>query len=289
MTSAARARAPRRRSRAWVLGALLVAACGSGPVVLGRLEDSASNVPDGGQGAETAADVVIADGDVCEPPAPSKHFAFDGTGTDVLDLRGGPSAHLYGGATLDGTGIVHLDGVDDYVDLPNGIFAGLDEVTIAVWVRRLGGPAGYRRIFDFGTTGDGEDPPLDASVTGRSYLAATTNTGNVPPGLAVLMSAGGPGGELVAASDVVLEKELRLVVVTVSHDALSLYHQGILVARVPRSVPLASIVDVNAWLGRSQYSADGFFEGDYADLRIYGRALADCAVQKLQAQGSDPR
>jgi hypothetical protein len=278
-----------RGSFAVLTVAIAAAACSSGPIALGRLEGTSSAVTDAGSDAESTPNVPsTADGGVCDAPAPTRHYTFDGTGTAVVDLRGGPNATVHGGAALDGSGVLHLDGIDDWVDLPNGILGGKEEVSIAVWVRRLGGPAAYKRIFDFGTTGDGEDPPLGASTTGRTYLAATPDTGNVPSGLAVMMSAGGPPGEIVAPSDVVLEKELRLVVVVVSRETLSLFHQGILVTRVPRSVPLTSIVDDNAWLGRSQYSADGFFEGDYADLRIYDQAIADCAVRSLYAQGSSP-
>lgn len=277
-----------KRGRAWVIG-LLFTACSAGPLPLGRLDGTSATAPlpeagtDGGDvGATPDAD------DVCEPPVPARHYAFDGEGAEVVDLQGGPSAHAFGGAVQDGTGTLHLDGVDDYVALPKDLLAGMSEASVAVWVRQLGGPAGYKRIFDFGTGSRGADPPLDASTAGVSYLATTIHTGNVPSGLAVLMSAGGPPNEIVALSDVILEKEMRFVVVAVSKDTLSLFHEGTLVARIPRSVPLSSIVVDNAWLARSQYSADGFFEADYGDVRIYDRALSDCAVRKLHVQGPNP-
>ena len=81
---------------------------------------------------------------------------------------------------------------------------------------------------------------------------------------------------------------MLFVVVVVSAESLSLFYEGNLVARVPRSVDLGVISDVNAWLGRSQYSADGYFEADYAVFRVFDRALTDCEVAKLAAQGSSP-
>jgi hypothetical protein len=275
--------------RAIVAAGLILGACSSGPLALGRLDESAaaaadSGVVDGAPDAVRSPDANAA----CEAPTARRHYAFDGVGTDVVDRAGGPNGHLRGGASLDGSGLAHLDGIDDYVDLPNTLLAGSSEVSIAVWIRQLGGPSAYRRVFDFGSTGDGPDPPLDASTAGRSYFAVATATGNVPPGLAVLLSASGPGGEIVALSDVRLDKELRFVVVVASNDALSLFYEGALVSRVPRSVALASVLVDNAWLGRSQYSADGFLEADYADVRLYDRALTDCEVQKLFAEGVDP-
>ncbi|MCW5837714.1 MAG: LamG domain-containing protein [Labilithrix sp.] len=259
---------------------LLAAACSSGPLALGRLDDGVI----AGDDAGGVADGADGPGDVCEPPPPARHFAFDGVGTEVIDLRGGPSGRVVGGAALDGSGVLRLDGVDDYVDLPNGVLANLSAVSVAVWVRRLGGPA-YTRIFDLGTGSLGEDPPAGTPAVGRSYLAVTPATGNVPSGLAVLMSADGAAGEAVALSDVALDEELRLVVVTVSSGAVSLFHEGALVARVPRTVPLSGIVDHNAWLGRSQYAADPHLAAEYADVRVWEEALTDCAVRTLHARG----
>ncbi len=274
-------------------GSVFVAACSSGPIALGRLDDSTfagdggNGDGDGGDGLSDAA-LDAGDGGVCDMPVPTRQYAFDGTGTEVLDTRGGPSAQLLGGATLDGSGVVHLDGVDDYVDLPNGLLAGASELSIAVWVRRIGGPAAYKRVFDIGTTGNGEDPPLDASTTGKAYLAVGTATGYPHSGLAALMTAGGPPARSPRRATSCSTRKMHLVVVVVSNDALSLYDDGALVAQVARTVELSSILDENAWLGRSQYSADGFLEGDYADLRFFSGALTACQVEKIFAQGQDP-
>lgn len=264
---------------------LLASACSSGSIALGRLDESAAPGPRDG-GLLDGSPSPSADAAACGVPVPARHYAFDGTGTEVVDLRGGPSGRLLGGAALDGRGGVRLDGVDDYVDLPNGLLAGLDEVTIAVWVQRFGGPA-YTRVFDIGTTSLGEDPPAGASAVGRSYLALTPGTGNVPAGLAVLTSPDGPPNETVMTSAVDLDEARRLVVVTVARDSLSLSVDGALVARVQRPVALAAIVDHNAWLGRSQYAQDPYLNAEIADVRVWGAALPECAVRALAAGGPD--
>ena len=272
----------------WLVGLAMMAACSSGPIALGRLEDATSPAIDSGTVSDSGAILdASVDAALCDPPDPSRHYAFDGVGTEVIDLRGGPSGRVVGGAMLDGSGVLRLDGVDDYVDLPNGILADLTEVSIALWVRRLGGPA-YTRLFDIGTGSLGEDPPAGASTVGRSYLAVTSGTGNDPSGLDVLMSAGSAPTEMDAQSDVDLDQERRFVVVAVSNATVSLYYEGTLVARVPRTVPLPSVVDHNAWLGRSQYSADPHLTAEYSDVRIWTTALTDCAVRKLHALGPDP-
>jgi hypothetical protein len=254
----------------------MLVACSSGSLVLGRIDDGGSSVGDGGASGDAQA--------MCDPPPPTRHYPFDGSGTEVLDVQGGASARIFGGASLDGTGLLHLDGVDDYVDLPNGVLANLTEASVALWVRRLGHP-GYTRLFDFGVGSLGEDPPAENASVGRSHFAATPSTGHTPSGLAALLSDDGPGGEAIAASDVTFDTEWHLVVVTVSPEALSLYYDDARVAQTAGPPALSSIDDRNVWLGRSQYAADPFLAGDYADVRIFGSALTDCAVRSLYAQG----
>jgi hypothetical protein len=272
-------------------------ACSGDPVyVLGRLPGSggsggsAGAAPDGGSGAGgssgsggAAGDAPEGDGN-CVLPVPIRDYAFDGTGSAVTDRRGGAPGEIRGGAALDGSGELTLDGEDDYVDLPNGILAGLDEVTVAVWVRHLGGPA-YTRIFDFGVGTDGEDPEQGLGTVGRSYLAATPGTGFVPDELAALISNEGSAGEIVAPTERELDDTLHLVAVSASPLTLQLFLDGALIGSVRSSVPLSSIEDANNWLARSQYDADPHLQASYAGAQVYGRALSECAIRTLFAAG----
>lgn len=251
---------------------LALSACTTGTLALGRLDD-ATAVPDGG--AEAGADAAD-----CIPGAPVRHYAFTGTGTDVPDLAGGASARILGGAALDGSGRLALDGIDDYVDLPNGILAGLDAVTFESWLRFRGG-GGYQRIFDIGTSSLGEDPLATAAYVGRSYVAATPSSGLDPSGLAALFSAPATDGEVHASTATFLgQTTFRHVVVVATATSVALYLDGVPVAQTTHaSAPLSTVADVNAWLGRSNYAADPYLEADYAAFRVYGRALTACAVE----------
>jgi len=250
---------------------LWLGACSSGSVVVGRLD---APTPDGGA-------PPFSDAGTCAAPRPSHEWSFaDGT---LTDRQGSGAAVLRGGAILEG-GLVRLDGKGGYVDLPNGLLAGLDEVTLALWVRARGGPA-YTRLIDIGTGSLGEDPPPESSYVGRSYLVLTPFTGFVPDRLAALASNAGPPAEVVAPSLGTGDEDLHLIAVTFSTATLSLFRDGVLLARVPRSFPLSDVVDHNAWLGRSQYAADPYLEGAYASVRVFGTALAECAVAELFVAG----
>lgn len=262
-----------------ILLSVALAACSSGSLALGRLD-----------GADADAGPVLADSgaeaaDVGScTPSPVHEWRFVGEGTVVADSGGGRPATLHGGASLDGSGLLRLDGVDDYVDLPNGLFAGLEEVSIALWVRWQGGPA-YTRLLDIGTSSLGEDPPPDAAYVGRSYLVLTPGTGFVPSQLAALTSNDGAPAEVVAASEASGDAELHLVGVSFSATTLSLYRDGALLARVPKPFLLSSMVDHNAWLGRSQYAADPYQAAEYASVQLFDRALTECEMSTLFAQG----
>ncbi len=80
-------------------------------------------------------------GSVAENPL-LHHYDFVGDGTLVPDLVGDADGLVVGGAVLDATGALELDGLDDYVDLPNGLLSSLDAATVTLWVEWRGVFAG---------------------------------------------------------------------------------------------------------------------------------------------------
>jgi hypothetical protein len=226
-------------------------------------------------------------GEICAVPAPQYRYGFSGTGVVLSDSIGSADGAVLGGGELDGSGELALDGVDDYVDLPNGLISGTDALTVMVWVRRSVDP-GYIRVFDFGTGSDGEDPAEGLETVGTTYLALTPRTGYFPPNLAALVSTSGASGEVALVTDSDLDDLFHQLTVTVtSQGTLSLYQDGSLLGRVPSSVDLADIQDDNNWLGRSQYDADPYFDGAYDELRIYHAELPACAVLAAYRAGPD--
>jgi len=124
---------------------------------------------------------------------------------------------------------------------------------------------------------------------GTFYIALTPETGFTPNGLAALVAWGGPSSEDRAITPIQVENEpLAAAVVFDGQDSqLRLFHDGEIVAEAPLSGELSQINDVNNWLGRSQYSADPYFQGSYDELRIYEQALTGCEISVLTALGPD--
>ena len=221
-------------------------------------------------------------------------YDFSGDGTELVDRVGNASARVLGGARLDDSGELALDGVDDYVDLPNGTLASLESATVVAWIT-WGGGVCWQRVFDFGHNDMGEDKQ-GSSVTSLFVTLSTCPEGRLA-GMAEL-----PTGHFVAAADTTIEpsslgsraedpRASTTRQVALSFDAarslLTLYLDGVRVAETSAGFALAQLGDVNAWLGRSQWVQDYFARVSYDEFRIYDRALSRTEVRELFQRGAD--
>jgi hypothetical protein len=78
------------------------------------------------------------------------------------------------------------------------------------------------------------------------------------------------------------------VVVNAQTRSLILYLNG---AQDGQGTPigaLSAINDVNNWLGRSQFGADGDFDGSIHEFRIYDAALSAAQITASFNAGPDP-
>jgi hypothetical protein len=179
------------------------------------------------------------------PPTMVHRYSFtNSAGTTTTDSVGGASyaAQLVGSATLGG-GKVTLDGATGYVQLPAGILAGWDEVTIETWASfgtqaqssaGVPGPAlfcfGYADQSGDGNSGFGADyinVELDPSGSATTQLSFGQGIGgNTPPGTVM-------AGERDAVADNALDGQNNVHVVAVFHPYAgyeALYTNGVLAA-----------------------------------------------------------
>jgi len=233
-----------------------------------------------------------ADGSVSDvaPPVmmqPIQRYDFRGTGSVVTDSVGGANGSIRGGARLDGRGGLVLDGRDDYVDLPNGLISSLNSATFMVWVTWYDGRVCWQRIFDFGSTVQGEDIVGDA----------TSNVFVTP------LDCPGPGPNAMFGSrfdGVYTEVDIRGPVpftTNVEHQValmvhgdtrlMQLYIDAQSHGEVTLRIGFDGISDVNNWLGRSQWVQDWFFSGHFEEFRIYDEALTASEITTLSHRGPD--
>lgn len=80
-------------------------------------------------------------------------YAFNGTGTAVVDSVGGADG-VVEGTSLSGSGSLQLGGgsSEEHVRLPSGLLSALPNATIEMWIGWVGGDR-WQRLFDFGVDG----------------------------------------------------------------------------------------------------------------------------------------
>jgi len=209
-------------------------------------------------------------------------YDFEGLGAVVEDRVGEADALVRGGAALDATGGLSLDGVDDYVDMPNGVLSSRRSATIMAWLRWDGGPC-WQRIFDFGSTDTGEDQ------SGRATTSLFLTPASCPGQVLTSMTERDEDQQAVSASQgLPTDRTIQVALVLDGESAQSsLFVDGVREATAPNGHLMADLNDVNNWLGRSQWVQDNYLTARYEELRIYDGALSDVEIAELAERGAD--
>lgn len=218
-----------------------------------------------------------------------------------------PSADVVGGAgfeafirgdnaTSDGTSVYLPGGPNNntvpYIDLPNGIISSQDAITVVGWVTINGSSGGWNRFFDFGNSTNGE-VPANAVGNGVDYFAYAAQRGGDFNQQRYTVQKSGFGESLYDPNQATTIGDEIFYAATVDSSALdssvyNLYRDGAWQLRsAGGSYPLSGVVDVNNWLGRSNYAGDTTLNGTYREFRIYNGVLNEQAVMALYAGGPD--
>jgi len=213
-------------------------------------------------------------------------YDFSGSGSVVFDRIGTAHGNLRGGATLTDSGGVELDGLDDFVDLPNRLVSSLESATLVTWLRWYGGNC-WHRIFDFGSTLEGEG--ISGEATSNMFVTPRDCPGPGPTALLGTRSSSF-NTEVSIRSPTPFSTQTDHQVALVIDGArmnMELYIDGQPNGQASLRVGLAAIDDVNDWLGRSQWRQDFNLPGRYDEFRIYARALSLAEIRRIQELGPD--
>ncbi len=218
-----------------------------------------------------------ADNGSCQPSDdPLATYAFD-AGPGATDGSGnGNDGALMGGATLAADGVssgsVALSGANQYVDLPDGVLASCSDFTFAGWVR-LNTKADWSRIFDFGS-----------STTTNMFL--TPKVGGADTVRFAIKVPGINNGfeEQISAPFAFPLGTWTHVAVVLDGDTGTLFIDGTAVAtNTIAGDPSALGSTINNWLGRSQYGADPYLNGNLDELWLSCRAYSPQEIAALAA------
>lgn len=211
--------------------------------------------------------------------------------TNIVDSMGGADGTLYGRGYYTNGGQLYLSGGINggYVDLPDGLLSGLNEVTIEAWVTQWSQSLNnsWARVFDFGSNSGAEGISY-FFLTPWIYADHSTSKANVALFAVSTNSLLEESPRLFGDPSIPARFEAYFAVTySPSRDLSKFYTNGILADSGPAPTPLNHIVDTNNWLGRSQFQSDPYFYGFFNEFRIYRTVLDHSEIAASYAMGPE--
>jgi len=200
-------------------------------------------------------------------------YAMEG---NVQDTSGKGNNGTVSGEPVYGTGpkgydkALTFDGLNDYVNLPIGtLLSTLTNTTVASWVNWSATGGGWQRVWDFGT-----------GTT--NYMFLTPAQGTTGPMTFAIRSNTVAEKRFAAPGSLPTGWHHTAVVIDATALTATVYMDGAAVssssvAMLPKDLGVTN----QNWIGRSQFTADGFFNGAVDDFRIYNRALSASEIRYL--------
>jgi hypothetical protein len=166
-----------------------------------------------------------------------------------------------------------------YATLPNGFLSTLGDFTITAWVN-VATFSTWARIFDFGT-----------GTTNYMFLTPQYATGSNAAKLRFEIRTPSVTSQQLNSSIAITANTWNHIAITLSGNTATLYVNGSLAATnsgmMLRPSSLGSTTQ--NYLGRSQFSADPYFNGAIDDFRIYSRALSASEIATFQSSLTAPQ
>ena len=207
------------------------------------------------------------------PPAPwSSYFPLH---ADVNDANGHYNGTIHGGAsfTNDPTrgNVLSFSGTNQYVSFPTGL-SGMQ--TFMAWVKWNGGAA-WQRIYDFGN-----------DTNFYSVLTPEASSGDLRFNISVNSI---PGEQIIDAPGPLPVGVWTHVAVVMDGTSVVLYTNGVPVGtNLYADLVPANLNPTNNFLGRSQWPADPYFNGEMSDVRIFSYPLASNQIPAPQISITSP-
>ncbi|HOD80670.1 MAG: PEP-CTERM motif protein [Planctomycetes bacterium ADurb.Bin126] len=210
-----------------------------------------------------------------QPEMIHRYSFNEASGTVAIDSVGAAHGTIVNGSQ-DGSGkLTFTQANQTCVSLPIGpVVAALDSVTVEGWADWAGG-ANWQRLFDCGNNTTQYLFVSPHGSTGGSRFAITTGGGSGEQKADGVSFGTGPIHYAVTLDD--------------ATDTARVYLNGRLISTATGVTlkPSSLGATVNNWLGRSQYSADPYYNGTMDEFRIYSRALTATEVGQSRLAGPD--
>jgi hypothetical protein len=168
-----------------------------------------------------------------------------------------------------------------YVSMPPSIFNGATAVTVAFWIK-VNTEQNWQRAFDVGINAHLDSAPY----TGGKYFFLTTQ--NAASQIEIAITTNGfSTTQFLYTNPIVQADGWRHIAVTIdgSQGVVYVNGPGITGTRTTNNMLTLRPVDLGtmdyAYLGKSQWTVDPYFDGQLDEVRVYRRALSAAEVQTL--------
>ncbi|HOK65173.1 MAG TPA: family 16 glycosylhydrolase [Anaerohalosphaeraceae bacterium] len=205
-------------------------------------------------------------------------WALDETGgTTAFDFSGkGMHGALKGGFSFDSERVngnlgtaLKFDGVDDYIELPAGFDEFDNGFTVALWAK----PTAVKNYARFIDLGNGE--------AANNIIFARSGTSN---NLLFKVYGKDTSDGTVTASNAIELNRWQFFAATVNTSgAVKIYKNGQVIQTGTTTWPWGLRRTKN-YIGRSNWSADAYYQGMMDEIRIYDYALTDAEILALYQQ-----
>jgi len=213
--------------------------------------------------------------------------------------EGGTYAWGSGQLTLDNESPAVGDNDSDpngaYVDLPNGMISALREnCTFLIWYtwqdpNYNDSSSIYQRVWDFGSSSatGGEDQTGPAAST--VFVRLATKSTQAANQIQFQSSKAGAAQDLNDGPTVWNQQVCVAVVLDGAANQWRMYVNGVQspTTTVTPNQTLASLNDVNNWIGRCQQNNRGFYTGKLNEFRIYDMPLTAPWIKAAYDEGPD--
>lgn len=203
------------------------------------------------------------------------HWTLDETaGTAAADSSGkGMHAALQGGMTFESNIIngnlgtaLYFDGVDDYVDLPDGFDEFDNGLTITVWAK----PTAVKNYARFIELGNGEYANniyfgRDGVTDGLRFKVFGSDTSD---------------GTVIAADAVELDRWQFFAATIDTSGSVTLYKNGQPIQTGTSTWPWG-VTRTQNYLGRSGWASDDYYEGAMDEIKVFDYALTPQQVEAV--------
>jgi len=252
---------------------LQTAACGaSGCGSIGGTGGS-STTPTGGTGGSLLTGLVAYY--KCDSATGTTLPDSSGNGNNGTLVSSGATGYTFS-AGMVGNALTLSGAGQGYVSIPPTVFANATDITIATWV--------------YVTTSQNWQNVLDVGINAR--LANNTSTGtiymNLVPknggtNLAFAITSNGFNNEQTLTTTALPTGAWKHVAVVLTTGRAILYVNGAqVVASTAVTLRPADLGAIDyAFIGKSQFSADPYFDGSIDEIRVYRRALSAAEVAAL--------